>query len=275
MVFKKGSKHKKETIELMKFNHKKPWLGKTMSEDIKEKKREAMKKWWKENRDNPETLKRNEKIGKNRKGIMHTEETKQILREMRLGKTVSEETKEAVRKAQTGKIVSEETKNKMSIARKGKPLAESAKEKLSMIAKEKWKDKTYKSEFSKSRQGENNPNYRGGIQYEPYDDNWSKSFRHSIRERDNQVCMNCGKHREKLKTALDVHHINYDKQLSIKENCISLCHSCHSLTQINREYWTKLFYDKLAKLYEYKYTDHQIELEFLKGGVTKYVEEIK
>lgn len=54
--------------------------------------------------------------------------------------------------------------------------------------------------------------------------------------------------------------------------------SCHSLTQINREYWTKLFYDKLAKLYGYKYTeDYQIvfDLEFLKGGVTKDVKEIE
>ena len=253
----------------------KSWLN---TKEAIENRSKSMKKWWEENRDNPETLKRNKKIGKKRKGILHTEETKQMLREMRLGKTVSEETKEAVRKAQTGRIVSDETKKRMSEGMKGKPKSPEAIEKMRIAAIERWKDEEYKNNFIESRLGENNPNWHGGIQYEPYDNNWSRKFRHSIRERDNQVCMNCGKHREKLNSALDVHHVNYDKQLSIKENCISLCHNCHSLTQINREYWTKLFYDKLAKLYGYKYTeDYQIvfDLEFLKGGVTKDVKEIE
>jgi hypothetical protein len=84
--------------------------------------------------------------------------------------------------------------------------------------------------------------------------------------------MNCGIHKEQLNYSFDVHHVNYDKKLSVKENCISLCHVCHSLTQINREYWTTLFYDKLSRLYGYKYTkDNQIifNLQELKGGITE------
>jgi hypothetical protein len=247
----------------------KSWLN--TKEAIKNRSK-SMKRWWEENRDNPETLKRNKKISKNRKGILHTNETKQMLREMRLGKIVSEETKEAVRKAQTGRFVTDETRKRMSEGMKGKPKSSEAIKKMRIAAIERWKDEEYKKEFSESRQGENNPNYRGGVQYEPYDNNWTRKFKSYIRKRDNQVCMNCGKHREKLNYPLDIHHINYDKQLSLKENCISLCKSCHGLTQINREYWTKLFYDKLTKLYGYLYTeDNHIVFNFesMKGGITK------
>ena len=246
----------------------KPWLN---TKEAIENRSKSMKKWWEENRDNPDTLKRNKKISKNRKNILHTEDAKRKMSVGNTGKIRTEEHKDAVRKAQTGRIVTDVTKKKMSEGMKGIPKSPEAKDKMSIAAKERWKDEEYRKEFSKSREGEKNPNYRGGIQYEPYDSNWSRKFRHSIRERDNQVCMNCGKHKEKIRYALDVHHVNYDKQLSIKENCISLCHSCHSMTQSNREYWIKLFYYKLSKLYGYKYTeDYQIvlDLELSKGGVT-------
>lgn len=95
-----------------------------------------------------------------------------------------------------------------------------------------------------------------------YDERWTPQFRNSIRKRDNQVCMNCGIHREKLRRALSVHHINSEKKMSIQENCVSLCNSCHSLTKTNREYWQKLFQEKLSKLYGYKYSeDGKIILE--------------
>jgi hypothetical protein len=274
MVFEKGRHHTKKTIELMKQNHTRPWLGKTMTKEIKEKKRNSMKEWWIKNRDNPQTLKRNKKIGLKRKGIMHTEESKEKISKGHLGFKHTQESKDKMSKSKKGYKYSKEHNKRISEARKGISLTESAKQKLSLIAIERWKNNEYHKQFSESRIGEKNPNWQGGIQYEPYDNNWNNKFKNLIRKRDNQVCMNCGKHREKLKYSLHVHHINYDKQLSIKENCISLCHSCHSLTQVNREYWTKLFYDKLSKLYEYKYTNNYeiiFELESLKGGITKNV----
>lgn len=109
--------------------------------------------------------------------------------------------------------------------------------------------------------GNNNPNWQGGNSFEPYTQDFNTSFKNSIRKRDNQICTNCGKHREQLKEALHVHHVNYDKELTIPENCISLCNSCHGLTQINREYWTKLFQEKLAQLYGYKYENGKIVLK--------------
>lgn len=100
-----------------------------------------------------------------------------------------------------------------------------------------------------------------GFSKEPYSQNWDLKFKNEIRKRDNQICMNCGIHREKLDRALDIHHINYDKQLTIPENCISLCGKCHKMTISNREYWINLFQNKLSKLYGYQYKNKEVIIE--------------
>ena len=40
---------------------------------------------------------------------------------------------------------------------------------------------------------------------------------------------------------LDVHHIDYDKKNSNHDNLVSLCHSCHMKTNVEkkRNYWTQ------------------------------------
>lgn len=103
---------------------------------------------------------------------------------------------------------------------------------------------------------EKNPMWKGGLSFEPYGLEFNKNIKNLIRKRDNQVCMNCGVHREKINRALDCHHINYDKNCSVSQNLISLCNKCHTMTNTNREYWQKLFQDKLSKLYEYKYAEN-------------------
>jgi len=72
-----------------------------------------------------------------------------------------------------------------------------------------------------------------------YHKNFTEEFRESIRDRDNRVCQICGKLEEKNNQALCVHHIHYDlmNDCSNTEDFISLCNSCHSATNSNREYW--------------------------------------
>jgi hypothetical protein len=65
--------------------------------------------------------------------------------------------------------------------------------------------------------------------------------------------MNCGKHREKLNRALDVHHINYDKLLSVPENCCALCKRCNVEVNFNRKQWIPFFQSLLAERYGYEY----------------------
>jgi hypothetical protein len=99
------------------------------------------------------------------------------------------------------------------------------------------------------------------LSFEPYTSDFNLSFKNRIRNRDNQVCMLCGKHREQIKTALAVHHINYDKLLSVPENCIALCKNCHTLTNFNRTHWVTFFQEKLSTTYGYAYENKKIVRE--------------
>lgn len=101
--------------------------------------------------------------------------------------------------------------------------------------------------------GEKNPSWKGGLSYEPYNKEFNDKFKACIRKRDNQICMLCGIHREKLSKALQVHHIDYDKKVSTYENCISLCNKCHGKTNENRTIWKSFFQSLLTKRYDYIY----------------------
>jgi len=79
--------------------------------------------------------------------------------------------------------------------------------------------------------------WKGGISFEPYSIDWTKTLKKSIRERDKYTCRLCGKEQEDIIFA--VHHIDYNKKNCNPNNLITLCRSCHSKTNINREYWAK------------------------------------
>lgn len=129
---------------------------------------------------------------------------------------------------------------------------------------------TSKRCLSCSKLGERSFLWNGGISKEPYDENCAPSFRRAIRKRDNQICQMCRKHREKMNRVLCVHHCNYDKKLSIPQNCISLCINCHALTNFNREHYTKFFQSMLSDMYGYKYEDEDIILEIQTKGDTMF-----
>lgn len=112
----------------------------------------------------------------------------------------------------------------------------------------------------KTMVGENHPNWLGGKSFEPYNEFFNTKFKKVIRKRDNQICMLCRTHREKLKRTLHIHHINYDKLLSIKENCLSLCDSCHMKTNFNRKHWINFFQSLLSEKYGYQYDNKEIIL---------------
>ena len=131
---------------------------------------------------------------------------------------------------------------------KGIPFTREHRDKISNAHKGKKHSEEHKRKNSEAKLGlyvgENNPNWRGGIAREPYSFNFVSKLREKIRERDNYQCQICamkesnliGYHRE-----LPVHHIDYDKTNDKTENLITLCHSCHSKTSFNREYWKYYF----------------------------------
>lgn len=136
------------------------------------------------------------------------------------------EVREKIRQSKLGKKRSKKTRKKISESRIGKYL------------------------------GDKNPNWKGGKSFESYTKEFNNQFKRLIRKRDNQICMVCETHREKLKRALSIHHINYDKKLTIPENCISLCQKCHLITNGNRNHWKLFLQNLLKEKYNYQYSEN-------------------
>lgn len=137
----------------------------------------------------------------------HSKENIEKIRERMIGKQIGK-----------NRIVSAETRKKLSIAHKG--------------TKKPWATPPH---FS----GKNHPCWLGGKSFEPYTVDWTETLRRSIRERDKFICQICYKIQGEI--AHDIHHIDYDKKNCDPNNLITLCHSCHTKTGVNREYWKKYF----------------------------------
>jgi len=91
----------------------------------------------------------------------------------------------------------------------------------------------------KEMAGENHPLWKGGISRLPYSIDWTETLKRSIRERDHYVCRICGE--QQTEKTFPVHHIDYNKKNCSPTNLITLCISCHSKTNYNREYWIEYF----------------------------------
>jgi hypothetical protein len=97
-------------------------------------------------------------------------------------------------------------------------------------------------EHSKRMKGANSPNWLGGVSFFPYSPEFTDNLKRFIKDRDGNECQNpyC-QHKTKRITT---HHINYDKQDCSQFNLITLCNSCNSKANVNRDQW-KHFYKKI------------------------------
>jgi len=138
-----------------------------------------------------------------------------------------------------GKYHTEETKEKMSDSKKGKKLSKEHREKLSLV-----------------RCGFLNPNWRGGISTEPYCIIWEPEYKDFIKERDGYQCLNpmCNR----ISKRLAIHHINYVKKDCEPKNLITLCNSCNSRANYNRNSWKTLYQLILNQKYNYQYLGEKI-----------------
>lgn len=84
--------------------------------------------------------------------------------------------------------------------------------------------------------GSDNPNWRGGLSFEPYGLDWTDGLKELVRDRDGRACQICGEAEDGR--SLDVHHIDYDKTNNMLWNLVALCGACHSqTTNGDREEW--------------------------------------
>lgn len=96
--------------------------------------------------------------------------------------------------------------------------------------------------------GENNPNWQGGLSFEPYCEKFNNSFRESVREKFGRVCFMCPTTEEENRRKLSVHHVSYDKECmcnGVDCEFVTLCNKCHSKTNFGRELWERLIINVL------------------------------
>jgi hypothetical protein len=164
------------------------------------------------------------------------------------GRIHTEETKVRKRAAHTGEIFTEERKANMSAAMKGNTNALGYKH--TKEAKE-LQSAAMKGENNPmfGRSGENNPNWRDGISFEPYCVKFNNGFKEYIRAKFGYKCFLCPTTQEENGQTLSVHHVNYNKNCGCDGdktcNFVPLCVSCHSKTNFDRAYWQKRIADKL------------------------------
>jgi transcription elongation factor Elf1 len=84
--------------------------------------------------------------------------------------------------------------------------------------------------ISATQQGIEISEWKGFIRVQKYSREFYK-LRDFIKLRDNFTCQFC----KKLGT--DIHHIDYKKENNSLDNLITLCHSCHSKTNYDRNIW--------------------------------------
>lgn len=89
---------------------------------------------------------------------------------------------------------------------------------------------------SEQMTGTGNPNWHGGISYEPYGKEFNKELKQQILKRDNYTCQACGG------TATIPHHINYVKKDNSLQNLIALCRCCNCKANFNRGTWMVYFF---------------------------------
>ena len=92
--------------------------------------------------------------------------------------------------------------------------------------------------------GENNPNWKDGASNQTYKSDFDELCKEKHRELWNRKCGLCyrkeSENIEKWDQKLQVHHINYNKKGSCKDESnlfIPLCKRCHAKTNYNRRWW--------------------------------------
>ncbi len=167
------------------------------------------------------------------------------------GKKHSKETLAKMRLAHRGQVSpmkgkkhSEESKRKNSDSLKGNQnakghkLSEEQKKSVSKAHKGKKWSLARKLKLSKSISGDKSHFWKGGKSFEHYSTDWNGMLKTLIRRRDSFTCQVCGSN------GFHVHHIDYNKKNCKPDNLITLCKSCHSKTNFNRDYWQKFFNEK-------------------------------
>jgi len=102
---------------------------------------------------------------------------------------------------------------------------------------------------------ESNPNYKGGLSFEPYCPKWTRELRERIRVFFEYQCIICGKHETKLKRKLCCHHVEYNKQACCDGKPVhfaTMCMKHHTSTNNDRDLWESRIHRIIYEIYDNK-----------------------
>jgi len=169
-------------------------------------------------------------------GIRHTPEAKARMSALHRGHKHTDEEKRKISQSHKGKKRSAEHQAHLTAALKGRITSVETREKISIAIR-----------------GENHPNWKGGISYEPYCPKFNKDLRHRIRAFFEYRCMSCGKTTEENEKELCCHHVEYNKQACCDGNPVhfaALCKKCHSKTNNDRSRWEAMLHRIIDEFYD-------------------------
>ena len=212
----------------------------TISEETRAKQRAVHKQLWKdpEYRAHMVEAHNGKKVG---------EETRQKLSDSRRGIPKSSEHKKKIGVSQIGE------KNHMF----GKHHTGETRKRISEGLKGTERGKETRSKMAICRIANNNPNWQGGVSFEPYCEKFNDACKERIRDGFGRKCLNCdqpeaqnlaksGKARK-----LSVHHIRYNKQEGCDGNdffLAPLCLKCHNKTTTgDRDHWMQDLSEKRSR----------------------------
>lgn len=214
-----GHKHSEKTKARMRLTRK----GRKMpprSENYKQNLSIRMKLWWKN-----ASEKRKKKI------LLSAQEGAR-------NRVITDEFRERMRQQGIACTSSPERRKQMSLASMGN--------KYSLGCKHTLKRRLQDSEL---HSGSKSHLWQGGISSFPYPAGFNCTTRFKIRIRDNFTCLVCNISENGKKH--HIHHIDYNKYNISSDNLVTLCHSCHTKTNQNREFWesylSRKLYDHLTK----------------------------
>jgi 5-methylcytosine-specific restriction endonuclease McrA len=78
---------------------------------------------------------------------------------------------------------------------------------------------------------------------------FNKALKEFIIRRDGYKCILCSAPYSKTKNRFHVHHIDYDKMNCNPSNLVTLCPSCHIITNYSRKYWCTKLNKKIKETY--------------------------
>ena len=211
-------------------------MGRYSKETLK-KMSEARKKAWKDKNKRDNYIK-----------SMNTLEYKEKQRLSNLGDKNNSKRKDVrikISESKKGIKRSEEVKRKISLKVKKAMKRDDVKKKLEL--------RSLNIKYINKISGENNSNWKGGISLDEYCPIFSlKEFKNIILERDKHVCQNCGITRmlslKVYECNLSIHHIDYNKKNCDLFNLITVCKSCNTKANYNREYWKNFYFELIGDI---------------------------